>query len=87
MKIFHVADAIRVTIGVGSGRGWHKDYGGTEAATTEGVELGGMTPSEKDFLDKAQRMPTHPKDFKNDNADIDIEELARRGFERGFIGK
>jgi hypothetical protein len=46
-----------------------------------------MTPNEKDFLDKAQRMPTYPKDFKDDNADIDIEELEKRSFERGFIGK
>ena len=44
----------------------------SEAATTEAVELGGMTPNEKDFLDKAQRMPTYPKDFKNDNADLRI---------------
>jgi hypothetical protein len=87
MKILHVGDATRVTVGVGSGRGWRKDYGDTEAATTEAVELGGMTPNQKDFLDKAQRMPNYPKDYKNDNADIDIEEIEKRGFERAFIGK
>jgi hypothetical protein len=85
VKIFQVADATRMTVGVGSGRGWSKDYKDTETATTEAVELGGMTPTEKTLLDKSQRMPTYPKGFKNDRADIDIEELEKRGFERGFI--
>jgi len=59
---------------------WRKRYSSMSAATSEALELQIMAPRDKGLADMSQPVPTYAQGFTSASAEVDIDELTKRGF-------
>jgi len=82
VELFRVEYDFHVSVGA-AGELWDKVHTSSETAIREAQELGmELQRYTKWLLDRGSRMPGFAQGFRDNNADVDIAELLRRGFHR-----
>jgi hypothetical protein len=82
VELFRVEQDFHVSA-CAAGRFWDKVHTCSEPAIREAQELRmELQPYTKWLLDHGSRMPGFAQGFRDDNADVDVAELIRRGFSR-----
>ena len=82
VELFRVEHNFHVSVAA-AGELWDKVHASSETAIREAEELRmELHPYTKWLLDYGSRMPGFAKGFRDDNADVDVAELIRRGFQR-----
>jgi hypothetical protein len=82
VELFRVERDFHVSVGA-AGELWDKVHASSETAIREAKELRmELQPYTKWLLDHGSRVPGFAQGFRDDNADVDVAELIRRGFQR-----
>jgi hypothetical protein len=82
VELFRVEHDFHVSAGA-AGELWDKVHTSSETAIREAQELRmELQPYTKWLLDHGSRVPGFAQGFRDDNADVDVAELIRRGFHR-----
>jgi hypothetical protein len=79
VKIVPSDDKAYIVVSVGE-QVWRKKYPSMSAATNEAIELQIMAPSDKGLADMSQPVPTYAQGFTATSVEVDLDELAKRGF-------
>jgi hypothetical protein len=79
VKIVPSNDEAYTVVSIGE-QVWRKRYPSMSAATSEALELQIMAPHDKGLADMPQPVPTYAQGFTSASAEVDIDELIKRGF-------